>query len=114
MHSEYLSFMLLPGLDGEFVEGDVKEFDGAVAGGYDDLVLVRFRPREIVEGVLSVKPFLRCNSFCCEVQDVEPPISHETVVGRGCHCDFGVNKRGVFDSVAIEALSAELQHADCL
>lgn len=32
MHGEDFSHVLFPGLDGEFVDADVKEFDGAVAG----------------------------------------------------------------------------------
>lgn len=57
VYGEDLALMLLPGLHGEFVQGDVEEFDGAVAGGDDDLVLVRFRPSQIVQGVLGVEPF---------------------------------------------------------
>lgn len=57
MHGEHFSLMLVPGLDGEFVERDVEQLDGAIAGSNHDLVLVRFRPGQVVEGVLSVKPF---------------------------------------------------------
>lgn len=56
VHGEDLSVVLLPRLDGEFVEADVEELDGPVAGGDDDLVLVAFGPGEVVEGVLGVEP----------------------------------------------------------
>ena len=56
MHGEGFSHVLLPGLNGEFVNADVEEFDGAVAGGDEDLVLVRFGPGEVEEGVLGVEP----------------------------------------------------------
>lgn len=53
---EHFSHVLLPRLDGKFVKTDIEELDRAVACSYHDLVLVRFGPRKIVEGVLSVKP----------------------------------------------------------
>lgn len=56
MHREDFSHVLFPGLNGEFVEADVEELDGAIAGGYEDLVLVGFGPGEVKEGVLRVKP----------------------------------------------------------
>ncbi len=56
MHGEGFSHVLFPGLDGEFVNADVKELDGAVTGGDEDLVLVRFGPGEVEEGVLGVEP----------------------------------------------------------
>ncbi len=33
MHGEGFSHVLFPGLNGEFVNADVEELDGAVAGG---------------------------------------------------------------------------------
>ena len=48
--------MLLPRLHGELVDADVEQLDGAVAGGHEDLVLVRLGPGEVEEGVLGVEP----------------------------------------------------------
>ena len=56
VHGEDFALVLLPGLDGEFVEADVEEFYGAIPRGDYELVFVRFGPREVVEGVLGVKP----------------------------------------------------------
>ena len=56
VHGEDLPLVLLPRLDGEFVEADVEQLYRAIAGRDHDLVLVRFGPGEVVEGVLSVKP----------------------------------------------------------
>lgn len=64
MNGKHLPLMLLPGLHGEFVQGDVEELDGAVAGGDDALVLVRFGPAEVVEGILRVKPLAQNPSLC--------------------------------------------------
>lgn len=57
MHGEDFSLMLLPGLHWEFIERGVEELDGAVAGGDYELVLMRFGPGEVVEGVLGIEPF---------------------------------------------------------
>lgn len=46
--------MLLPRLDGELRDRDVEELDRAVAATNSHLVLVRFRPGCIEEGVLCV------------------------------------------------------------
>lgn len=56
MHGEDFPVVLFPRLDREFVEADVEELDGAVAGGDDDLVFVDLGPGEVEEGVLGVKP----------------------------------------------------------
>ena len=56
MYGENLSVVLFPGLNGEIVQTDVEEFDGAVAGSDKTLILVGFGPGEVVEGVLGVKP----------------------------------------------------------
>ena len=48
--------MLFPVLDGKVVQSAVEELYAAVAGGCEDLVLVCFRPGEIVEGVLRCEP----------------------------------------------------------
>lgn len=56
MDGEYFPLVLLPRLDGELVQTDIEELDRAIACSYHNLVLVRFGPRKIVEGVLSVKP----------------------------------------------------------
>ena len=57
MHGEDFSHVLFPGLHGEFVKADVEELDGAIAGGDEDLVLMRFGPGEVEEGVLRVEPW---------------------------------------------------------
>lgn len=56
MNGEDLPLMLLPGLDGELVERYVEELNGAIACGNDELVLVRFGPGDVVEGVLGIEP----------------------------------------------------------
>jgi len=56
MNGEDLPLVLLPRLDGELVKRYIEELDGAVAGGGDELVLVRFGPGDVVEGVLGIKP----------------------------------------------------------
>lgn len=56
MNGEDLPLVLLPGLDGELVKRYIEELDGTIACGGDELVLVRFRPGDVVEGVLSIKP----------------------------------------------------------
>lgn len=48
--------MLLPGGDGELLQGNVEELNAAVAAGGQDLVLVRFRPGGVEEGILGIKP----------------------------------------------------------
>lgn len=56
MNGKDLALVLLPGLDGELVKRYVEELDGAIACGCDELVLVRFGPGDVVEGVLGIKP----------------------------------------------------------
>jgi len=56
MNGEDLPLVLLPGLDWELVERYIEELDGAIACGGDELVLVRFGPGDVVEGVLGIKP----------------------------------------------------------
>lgn len=53
---EDFALVLLPGLNGEVVDADVEELDGAIAGCDDELVFMGFGPGEIVEGVLGVEP----------------------------------------------------------
>jgi hypothetical protein len=55
-HAEDFARVLGPGLHGELGQRDVEEFDGAVAAGGEDLVLVRFGPGAVEEGVLRVEP----------------------------------------------------------
>ena len=55
MHRENFSCVLLPGADGEVVQGDIEEFYTAVATGGEDLVLVGLGPRGIEEGILGVE-----------------------------------------------------------
>ena len=56
MDGKHLALVLLPGLHGEVVQSDVEELNGAIADGDDDLVLVGFRPGEVVQGILSIEP----------------------------------------------------------
>lgn len=60
MYSEDFSHVLFPGLNGELVKADVEELNGAITGSDEDLVLVRFRPGEVEEGVLRVEPLAFC------------------------------------------------------
>lgn len=63
VHGEDFSHVLFPGLDGKLVNTNVEELDGAIAGGDEDLVLMRFGPGEVEEGVLRVEPFLSNDTF---------------------------------------------------
>ena len=56
MDGEDFSIMFFPRSNGELVKTDVEEFDGTIACRYEDLVLMRFGPGEVVEGILSVEP----------------------------------------------------------
>lgn len=47
--------MFLPGLDRETRDIDIKELDRAVSTCADQLILIRFRPGEIVKGILGVE-----------------------------------------------------------
>ena len=40
--------MLLPSLNGELIDSAIEELDAAVSGSGEDLVLVNFRPCEVV------------------------------------------------------------------
>jgi hypothetical protein len=55
VHRENFSSVLLPGSDGEVVQGDIKEFYTAIATGSEDLVLVGLGPCGIEEGILGVE-----------------------------------------------------------
>ena len=55
MHTKDLPVVFLPGLYGEIVTTYIKQLDGAVPRRSQQLVLVAFRPRNIIEGVLRVK-----------------------------------------------------------
>jgi hypothetical protein len=55
VHGKHLAAVALPGLHGKLVQADVEELDGAVAAGYDQLVLVQLGPGEIVNGILCVE-----------------------------------------------------------
>lgn len=48
--------MLSPVLDGEIVQVVVEELDTAISGCREDLILVDFRPGEVIEGILGGKP----------------------------------------------------------
>ena len=57
MHGEDFFRVLFPRLNGKLVDADVEELDGAISGCDQDLVLMRFGPGEVEEGVLRVKPW---------------------------------------------------------
>ena len=56
MHRKNLALMLLPRLNRKIIKGNIEEFQRAVPRGDDKLVLVRFRPGGVKEGVLGVEP----------------------------------------------------------
>ena len=56
MDGEDFTVVLLPGLDGEFVQADVEELYRAISRRDEDLVLVSLRPGEVEEGVLGIEP----------------------------------------------------------
>lgn len=63
VHGEDLSHVLFPGLYREFIDTNVEELDGTITPSDQDLVLVRFGPGEIEEGILRVEPM-----GCCELR----------------------------------------------
>lgn len=56
MHGINLLLMLLPRLDGKLIKSYIKKFDGPITSGDHDLILVDFRPGDIVECILRVEP----------------------------------------------------------
>lgn len=48
--------MLLPALNGELIDRNVVQLDRAITGRDYNLVLIRFRPCSVVEGVLCLEP----------------------------------------------------------
>ncbi len=56
MYCKDFSIMLFPASNWEFVEPDVEELNGAIAGCYHALVPMQFGPGKIVERVLGVEP----------------------------------------------------------
>lgn len=55
-------------------------------------------------------PFLSNDSFGCQAQYIKAAIAYKTEVLGGSHSDSRVKEGRVFDSVAIEALSAVFEH----
>ena len=53
---EDFAVVLLPGLDGELFQTKVEELYRAIAGGDEDLVLMRLGPGEVEKGVLGIEP----------------------------------------------------------
>lgn len=56
MHCKGLPVVTLPRLYWEFVEADVKELDCSISASDHYLILVLLRPRQIIQGILSVEP----------------------------------------------------------
>lgn len=56
MHAEDLAVVFLPVLDGEVVQVVVEELDTAISRRCEELVLVNFRPSEVIEGILRGEP----------------------------------------------------------
>ncbi len=50
------ALVLLPGLHGKLVQGNIEEFNGAITCSNYYLILVGFGPGEGIEGVLRIKP----------------------------------------------------------
>ena len=48
MDGEHFSIMFFPCLYGEIVHGAVEQFDATIPRGYKTLILVDFRPGEVV------------------------------------------------------------------
>ncbi len=55
-------------------------------------------------------PFLSNDTLGRQSQDIKASISYQTEVLGGSYRDSRVKERRVFDSVAIEALSAVFEH----
>jgi O-antigen/teichoic acid export membrane protein len=56
VHCKDFTFVLLPRLNRELVEGDIKEFKRAISSCPHYLILVAFGPGEVVESILGVEP----------------------------------------------------------
>ena len=129
MHRKDLPLVLLPRPHRKLIQSDIEELDGAIARRHDHLVLVRLGPGEIVERVLSLEPatpsadsshvnlrmrsaapFLNHDPIGRQSQDVKPSVPDEPKISRCGDCETGVEEWRVFDGVAIEALSAKLEH----
>lgn len=137
MDGEDFTIVLLPGLDGEFVQADVEELYRTIAGRDEDLVLVRLRPGEVEEGVLGIEPgvpdvfshhglssigdsiwtgaiallpFFGNDALGRQAQYVEAAIAHEAEIRCRGYGDARIEEGGVFDGVAIETLSAVFEH----
>lgn len=56
MHAEDLAVVLFPILDGEIVQVVVEKLNAAISRCCENLVLVDFRPGEVIEGILGGEP----------------------------------------------------------
>ncbi len=94
--------MLVVVHDGEIVDGHVEEFDGAIAPGHEQLVLVELGPGEIILGIVGVVAVTGEPSALAEspgekegdlhlldlgpgggqAQDEEPAVAHDAKIGR--------------------------------
>ena len=130
MHSKDLPLMFLPRLYRKLIQPDIKQLYRPIARGDNQLVLMRFRPREVVKRILRVEPrvpvikaiatlaavqrklvgipFLNHDPLGRQTQDKQAPVAHKAKVRRCGDGEARVEVWRVFHSVAIEALSAEL------
>ena len=61
--------------------------------------------------MLGSEPFFHYDTFGRQAKNVKPAIAHKPEVGGRGNCKARVEVWRVLDSIAIEALGAELKHA---
>lgn len=57
LDSENLSTVFWPNLHWKLVKGDIEKFDGAIARGCKNLILIHLRPSKVIDSVLCIVPF---------------------------------------------------------
>jgi len=121
--------------DGKLLDGEVKQLDGPIAAGYEELVLVDLGPGQVVLGIVGIiskrhgggggrvsvsgtrhggaGPLLRLlylDAGSCEGQGEDLAVAHDAVVGRRGDGDPRIKVWRVLDGIGVEPRRAELEH----
>lgn len=67
--------------DGEVLNPQVEELDGAIAASNDELVLVDFGPGKIVLGIVCFEGLFALNAGGAQAQAEEAAVSDDAIVG---------------------------------
>lgn len=67
--------------DGEVLNAQVEELDGAIATSDNELVLVDFGPGEIVLGIVRLEGLFALNAGCAKAQTEQTAVSNNAIVG---------------------------------